>query len=236
VLLDCQSLTRQGGVIDTLLAQFPTACDWQSESDPPYAFQMYLLWVNIQALNLVRQSKGLSTCGPAVSHLLVRARSVIDSSGACVCPDTFYFRPHCGESGSPNHLAASFLVAHGINHGINLSLSTPLEYLYYLTQIGLSVSPLSNNSLFLDYKRNPFPLFFRRGLNVTLSTDDPLQFHYTSSPLIEEYSIASQVRHKCLSLSLSLSLSLWFALVLWFSHMTAAMGILVGGFVGDCSS
>ena len=37
------------------------------------------------------------------------------------------------------------------------------------------MSPLSNNSLFLDYHRNPFPTFFARGLSTTLSTDDPLQ-------------------------------------------------------------
>jgi AMP deaminase len=43
------------------------------------------------------------------------------------------------------------------------------------TQIGLCMSPLSNNSLFLDYHRNPFPTFFARGLSVSLSTDDPLQ-------------------------------------------------------------
>ena len=42
-------------------------------------------------------------------------------------------------------------------------------------QIGLCMSPLSNNSLFLDYHRNPFPTFFARGLSVSLSTDDPLQ-------------------------------------------------------------
>ena len=41
------------------------------------------------------------------------------------------------------------------------------------------MSPLSNNSLFLTYERNPFPDFFKVGLNVSLSTDDPLQFHFT---------------------------------------------------------
>ncbi|CAG9128028.1 unnamed protein product [Plutella xylostella] len=54
------------------------------------------------------------------------------------------------------------------------------------------MSPLSNNSLFLRYHRNPLPEFFARGLPVTLSTDDPLQFHYTKEPLMEEYSIAAQ--------------------------------------------
>lgn len=31
------------------------------------------------------------------------------------------------------------------------------------------------------------------GLNVTLSTDDPLMIHVTKEPLVEEYSVASQV-------------------------------------------
>jgi AMP deaminase len=56
------------------------------------------------------------------------------------------------------------------------------------------MSPLSNNSLFLDYHRNPFPMFFARGMNVSLSTDDPLMIHLTKEPLVEEYSIAAQVR------------------------------------------
>lgn len=43
----------------------------------------------------------------------------------------------------------------------------------------IAMSPLSNNALFLAYERNPFPTFFRTGLNVSLSTDDPLQFHFT---------------------------------------------------------
>lgn len=55
------------------------------------------------------------------------------------------------------------------------------------------MSPLSNNALFLHYDRNPFPEYFRRGLNVSISTDDPLQLHYTREPLMEEYSVAAQV-------------------------------------------
>lgn len=50
------------------------------------------------------------------------------------------------------------------------------------------MSPLSNNSLFLNYDRNPFPEYLARGLVVSLSTDDPLQFHYTKvSPFLESY-------------------------------------------------
>ena len=55
------------------------------------------------------------------------------------------------------------------------------------------MSPLSNNALFLSYERNPFLSYFRRGLNVSLSTDDPLQFAFTKEPLIEEYSVAAQI-------------------------------------------
>ena len=57
-----------------------------------------------------------------------------------------------------------------------------LQYLYYLAQIGIAMSPLSNNSLFLNYHRNPLSEFLSRGLLVSLSTDDPLQFHFTKVP------------------------------------------------------
>ena len=55
------------------------------------------------------------------------------------------------------------------------------------------MSPLSNNALFLTYDKNPFPSYFKKGLNISLSTDDPLQFSYTKEPLIEEYSVAAQI-------------------------------------------
>lgn len=73
-------------------------------------------------------------------------------------------------------------------------LPTGLQYLYYLKQIGVAMSPLSNNKLFLDYAKNPFPKYFAQGLNVSLSTDDPLMLHYTKDPLLEEYSVAAQVK------------------------------------------
>lgn len=87
-----------------------------------------------------------------------------------------------GEAGDVDHLASCFMLCENIAHGINLRKSPCLQYLYYLGQIGLCMSPLSNNSLFLDYHRNPLPTFFARGLSVSLSTDDPLQArtHWTS--------------------------------------------------------
>lgn len=106
---------------------------------------------------------------------------------------TFEFRPHCGEAGDIDHMVAAFLCAHAVNHGITMRHSPSLQYLFFLEQIGLAMSPMSNNALFLSYNSNPFDLYFKRGLNVSLSTDDPLQFHLTKDPLIEEYGMAKQV-------------------------------------------
>ena len=81
----------------------------------------------------------------------------------------FSFRPHCGEAGAVNHLVVSFMLAENISHGlvlrkvrnyvcllastVNLLHFIPkkvpvLQYLYYLCQIGIAMSPLSNNSMF----------------------------------------------------------------------------------------
>jgi AMP deaminase len=57
--------------------------------------------------------------------------------------------------------------------------SPVLQYLYFLAQIPIAMSPLSNNSLFLEYAKNPVLEFLKKGLIVSLSTDDPMQFHYT---------------------------------------------------------
>ena len=61
--------------------------------------------------------------------------------------------------------------------------------------MGVAVSPVSNNFLFLKYEENPFYEFFQKGLNVSLSTDDPLMFHLNSDALLEEYALARQHFH-----------------------------------------
>lgn len=93
--------------------------------------------------------------------------------------NTFVLRPHCGEAGPVQHLVCGFLMSENISHGLLLRKVPVLQYLYYLAQIGIAMSPLSNNSLFLNYHRNPLPEYLSRGLCVSLSTDDPLQFHFT---------------------------------------------------------
>jgi AMP deaminase len=55
------------------------------------------------------------------------------------------------------------------------------------------MSPLGEDILYIKYEENPFHDFFRRGLAVTLSTDNPTQLHTTDEPLVEEYSIAAKV-------------------------------------------
>merc|ERR1711970_1231267 len=85
------------------------------------------------------------------------------------------------------------MTSDNISHGLQLKHAPVLQYLYYLAQMGIAMSPLSNNMLFLEYNKNPLPQSLARGLCISVSTDDPLQFHYTKEPLMEEYSVAAQV-------------------------------------------
>ncbi|XP_002735956.1 AMP deaminase 2 [Saccoglossus kowalevskii] len=144
----------------------PTPDQWTDDDNPSYSYYLYYLYANIVVLNHFRKERGFNT---------------------------FVLRPHSGEAGPVHHLVSAFMVAESIAHGLLLRKSPVLQYLYYLCQIGIAMSPLSNNSLFLNYHRNPLPEFLSRGLMVSLSTDDPLQFHFTKEPLMEEYSIATQV-------------------------------------------
>ncbi len=137
--------------------------DWTSPKNPAYWWQLYFLWSNLEVLNSLRRARGLNTIA---------------------------FRPHAGETGNPLNLACTYLLSESIAHGINLDQQVSLQYLYYLDQVGLSCAPLSNNFLFRKIAESPFVKFFRRGLNVTLSTDDPLLFHMSDDPLLEEYSVA----------------------------------------------
>lgn len=144
----------------------PVPENWNFEQNPPYSYYIFFMYANIAALNALRKKRHLST---------------------------FQFRPHCGEAGAITHLISAFLCADNISHGLNLKKSPVLQYLFYLAQIPIAMSPLSNNSLFLAYSKNPLRDFLQKGLCVSLSTDDPMQFHYTKEPLMEEYAIAAQL-------------------------------------------
>nr|POE54339.1 amp deaminase [Quercus suber] len=145
---------------------WPLPKDWTMPQCPPYSYWIYYLYANISSLNMWRRHQKLNT---------------------------FVLRPHCGEAGDPNHLAVAFMCCHSISHGLVLDQTPILQYVFYLEQIGIAMSPISNNLLFRALDRNPFPHFFRRGLNVSLSTDDPLHFAFTKEPLMEEYSVASRL-------------------------------------------
>ncbi|KAM4795073.1 AMP deaminase 1 [Rhinophrynus dorsalis] len=144
----------------------PMPQDWSIEKNPSYTYYIYYMYANIRVLNNLRRERGMNT---------------------------FLFRPHCGEAGAVTHLLAAFMTADNISHGLNLKKSPVLQYLYFLSKIPIAMSPLSNNSLFLEYAKNPLLDFHSKGLVVSLSTDDPMQFHYTKEPLMEEYAIAAQV-------------------------------------------
>ena len=156
---------------NTPKSAIPNPRAFREGDNPPYNYYLYFMWANISVLNRLRMS----------------------------CPRRAYrefsFRPHAGESGLVDHLAGAFLLSDGLSHGIVAKSSPSMQMLLYLSQIGMAMSPVSNNSLFMHYNDNPFDTFFRRGLNLSLSTDDPLQFHYTTQPLIEEYGVASTVWH-----------------------------------------
>lgn len=160
-IVGIDSVDDEGVLEETCSAQKPG--EWTSNKNPSYWWQLYFLKANLDVLNRLRESRGLNT---------------------------FALRPHAGETGDPMHLAATYILCDSINHGILLDMQVSLQYLYYLDQIGLSISPLSNNFLFRKIAENPFPKFFRRGLNVTISTDDPLLFHLSDDALLEEYSVA----------------------------------------------
>ncbi|KAM7184164.1 hypothetical protein V8F20_012336 [Naviculisporaceae sp. PSN 640] len=146
--------------------KYPVPRVWQDKQNPPYSYWIYYLYANLTSLNAWRKQRGFNT---------------------------FLLRPHCGEAGDSEHLAIAALCCHSISHGLLLRKVPILQYFFYLEQIGIAMSPLSNNALFLAYERNPFHQYFKRGLNVSLSTDDPLQFAFTKEPLIEEYAVAAQI-------------------------------------------
>ena len=149
-----------------LFRKYPSPMDWNTKQNPPYSYWLYFMYANMASLNSWRKRRGFNT---------------------------FLLRPHCGEAGETDHLASAVLCCHSISHGILLRKTPLFQYIFYLDQIGIAMSPLSNNALFLAYERNPFLQYFKRGLNVSLSTDDPLQLAFTKEPLIEEYAVAAQI-------------------------------------------
>ena len=145
--------------------EVPFPKDWTENENPPYTYYMYYLYHNIKVLNCFRHERELNT---------------------------FNLRPQCGEAGSIQHLVAAFMMADSITDGTTLTTSPVLQYLFYLCQISITVSPVCNSALPLDYNKLPSPDFLAHGLRVSLSTNTPLRFYFTKEPLMNEYSILAR--------------------------------------------
>lgn len=156
----------QEHIVEPSIAYLPPPKFYTSEENPPYNYYLYYTWANIYALNSFREQRGLNT---------------------------FSFRPHSGAHGKTSHVVDAFLLADGISHGIVLRDNTFIQYLYYMENIPIAMSPLGEDAVYKKYEQSPFFDFFARGLNVSLSTDNPLQIHSTDEPLKEEYSVAAKM-------------------------------------------
>jgi adenosine deaminase len=109
---------------------------------------------------------------------------------------------HAGETGGPEQIqdAIDLLGAQRIGHGIAAIRSAALMNTLANRKIPLEICPTSNlrtNALSIQLSsahsrlaHHPLPRFFRHGIPVTISTDDPAMFNTT---LLEEYSAALQM-------------------------------------------
>ena len=109
---------------------------------------------------------------------------------------------HAGETGGPEQIqdAIDILRAERIGHGIAAIRSSSLMNTLANRKIPLEICPTSNlrtNALSIQLSsahsklaHHPLPKFFRSGIPVTISTDDPAMFNTT---LLEEYSAALQM-------------------------------------------
>ena len=141
-----------------------SAFGFTEKKNPPYNYWMFFMSENLALVNTLREKRGLNT---------------------------FKFAPHSGESGPDHHLASAFLTSHVVQHGVNVAKLPVLMYLFYLTELPMGVCPMSNNKLFLRLEDSPVRKFAKVGMNFSLNTDDPLQFHSTNDPLLEEYLIST---------------------------------------------
>lgn len=108
---------------------------------------------------------------------------------------------HAGETGGPEQIkdAIDILHAERIGHGIAALRSPALMNTLVTRKIPLEICITSNlrtnalniqlNSAHCRIAHHPLAKFFRHGIPITLSTDDPAMFHTT---LLEEFAYAMQ--------------------------------------------
>jgi adenosine deaminase/aminodeoxyfutalosine deaminase len=100
---------------------------------------------------------------------------------------------HAGEVAGPRSIweALELLGAERIGHGIAASQDERLMDHLKENDVPLECAPTSNvcTGAIPGHQENPLAMFFRRGLRVTLNTDDPALFH---TDLVREYEIAAR--------------------------------------------
>ena len=80
------SVDDESKVERRLYRKFPAPEQWATEQNPPYSYYIYYLFANMTSLNAWRKKRNFNT---------------------------FVLRPHCGEAGDTDHLAAAFLTSQG---------------------------------------------------------------------------------------------------------------------------
>ncbi|CAG9138758.1 unnamed protein product [Plutella xylostella] len=154
--------------------------EWDDEDNPPYA---YYLLLHVRQHDRA-QPRAQNTLTILTLLFYFREQGL----------NTFVLRPHCGEAGPVQHLVCGFMLAENISHGLLLRKVPVLQYLYYLAQIAIAMSPLSNNSPVPELPPQPVPGVPGAAGSASRSVlTTRLQFHFTKEPLMEEYSIAAQV-------------------------------------------
>ena len=93
------------------------------------------------------------------------------------------FQVHAGEMGPPDSIRDALDVLHAdrIGHGVQAIRDPELLERLIRDQVPLDVCPSSNVgiSLFPTLEAHPFAEFWRRGVNLTISSDDPPFFRTT---------------------------------------------------------
>ena len=99
--------------------------------------------------------------------------------------------PHCGEAGDVDHLVATYLVAHQINHGILLRKNA--RYTFFFVSVISSCPGIGSSSNHLSSKIQ-FRLIYLFIKMPLARHIDPLQFMNVSK-LTLQYSILEFVQH-----------------------------------------
>jgi AMP deaminase len=98
--------------------------------NPPVAYYLFYIGANLYSLNKLREWRGLPTFSFR-PHAGTAPFAVAPFTRLASLSALFLI---AGEAGDVENLVSAFLLADGINHGLNLRKSPVLQYLFYLNQ------------------------------------------------------------------------------------------------------